>query len=104
MAVVNSFEAATLSLKTSSSHLPTSSFPFAPSTAYIISTGFLPFALSASRKRRGVFSQSVALKNEIVQAYEVAEEVEEEMQEPCETVLYSLSPLPLLFVAALPGA
>ncbi|XP_031267664.1 uncharacterized protein LOC116126092 [Pistacia vera] len=104
MAVVNAFGATTLSLKTSSSHLPASSFPFAPSTAYRISTGFLPFALSASRKRRGVFSQSVALKNEIVQAYEVAEEVEEEMQEPSETVLYSLSPLPLLFVAALPGA
>lgn len=103
MAVVSAFGAASLNLKTSSSHFPTLSFPISPPTSYGISTGVLPFAWSASRKRRGIFSQSFALKNEIVQANEVAETVEEELQEPNETVLYSLSPLPLLCVAALPG-
>lgn len=102
MAVVSAFGAASLNLKTSS-HFPTPSFPISPPTSYGISTGVLPLAWSASRQRRDIFSQSFALKNEIVQANEVAETVEEELQEPNETVLYSLSPLPLLCVAALPG-
>ncbi|KAK1562707.1 hypothetical protein Q3G72_015960 [Acer saccharum] len=99
MALVNS--SATLCLNTSSSLLPTSSIPIYPA--------FLPCALSSTTSRRGLLSLSFALKEETVEAtcgYEAeqVEEEEEEMEESRETLLYSLSPLPLLFVAALPGA
>ncbi|KAK3226592.1 hypothetical protein Dsin_006454 [Dipteronia sinensis] len=101
MALVNA--SATLCLNTSSSLLPTSSIPISPA--------FLPRALSSTTSRRGLLSLSFALKEEAVEAScgDEAEQVEEEeeeeeMEESRETLLYSLSPLPLLFVAALPGA
>ncbi|TXG58451.1 hypothetical protein EZV62_016280 [Acer yangbiense] len=97
MALVNS--SATLCLNTSSSLLPTSSIPISPA--------FLPCPLSSTTSRRGLLSLSFALKEEAVEAscgYEAEQVEEEEMEESRETLLYSLSPLPLLFVAALPGA
>ncbi|KAL5807368.1 hypothetical protein ACOSQ4_030101 [Xanthoceras sorbifolium] len=110
MAVVNASATVSLCLKTPSSLLPTSSFHIAPATCCRISTGFLlSCGLSATTKRRGLLSQSLAPKNEevVVEAScgdEEAEQVKQEMEESRETLLYSLSPLPLLFVAALPGA
>ncbi|KAK2654949.1 hypothetical protein Ddye_008001 [Dipteronia dyeriana] len=100
MALANS--SATLCLNTSSSLLPTSSIP--------ISLVFLPCALSSTTNKRGLLSLSFALGEEAVEARcgDDAEQVvvveEEEMEESRETLLYSLSPLPFLFLAALPGA
>uniref|UniRef100_A0A7N2L3Q5 Uncharacterized protein n=1 Tax=Quercus lobata TaxID=97700 RepID=A0A7N2L3Q5_QUELO len=49
-------------------------------------------------------SPSFAMKNERIDKVEEGEEIEEEMEESRETLLYSFTPLPLFFMAALPGA
>lgn len=109
MALVTTTATETLCLKNSLANLPTPSFPIA--AAATTTSGFLPFALSAAiKERRGLLCQSFALKNEVIETADGAQQVEEEeddekeMEEPRETLLYSISPLPLLFVAALPGA
>ncbi|KAJ4704967.1 Di-heme cytochrome, transmembrane [Melia azedarach] len=105
MAVVTVSATATPCLKNPSSLLATSSFPISSSTSCRTSTGFLPCALSATRKRRGLLHQSFALKNEFLEATDSdGAELLEEIEQPGETLLYSISPLPLLFVGALPGA
>lgn len=104
MAVVTVSATATPCLKNPSSLLATSSFPISSSTSCRTSTGFLPCALSATRKRRGLLHQSFALKNEFLEATDSdGAELLEEIEQPGETLLYSISPLPLLFVGALPG-
>lgn len=52
-----------------------------------------------------VISPSFAMKNETSKLVDdvYKEEEEEEMEEPRETLLYAFTPLPLLFMAALPG-
>jgi hypothetical protein len=62
----------------------------------------------AAPRRRLLISPAFAMKKEtaatvIAVAADKEEEEEEEMEEPGETLLYSFTPLPLLFVAALPG-
>ncbi|XP_030924315.1 uncharacterized protein LOC115951271 [Quercus lobata] len=52
-------------------------------------------------RRTLVISPSFAMKKE---TSEPLDKVEEEMEEPRETLLYSFTPLPLFFMAALPGA
>ena len=51
-------------------------------------------------RRTLVISPSFAVKKE---TSEPLDKVEEEMEEPRETLLYSFTPLPLFFMAALPG-
>lgn len=99
----------TLCLKNPFANLLTPSFPIAAAAA--ATSGFLPCALSAIMKeRRGLLCRSFALKNEVIETADGAQQVEEEeeeekkeMEKPRETLLYSIAPLPLLFVAALPG-
>lgn len=99
----------TLCLKNPFANLLTPSFPIAAAAA--ATSGFLPCALSAIMKeRRGLLCRSFALKNEVIKTADGAQQVEEEeeeekkeMEKPRETLLYSIAPLPLLFVAALPG-
>lgn len=60
------------------------------------------------KERRGLLCRSFALKNEVIETADGAQQVEEEeekkeMEKPRETLLYSIAPLPLLFDAALPG-
>ncbi|KAH9734805.1 GATA zinc finger domain-containing protein 10 [Citrus sinensis] len=99
----------TLCLKNPFANLLTPSFPIAAAAA--ATSGFLPCALSAIMKeRRGLLCRSFALKNEVIETADGAQQAEEEeeekkeMEKPRETLLYSIAPLPLLFVAALPGA
>ena len=54
-------------------------------------------------RRALVISPSFAMKNERIDKVEEGEEIEEEMEESHETLLYSFTPLPLFFMAALPG-
>ena len=54
-------------------------------------------------RRALVISPSFAMKNERIDKVEEGEEIEEEMEESRETLLYSFTPLPLFFMAALPG-
>ena len=59
-----------------------------------------------TRRRALVIRPSFAMKNEAsksVDKVEEGEEIEEEMEESRETLLYSFTPLPLFFMAALPG-
>ncbi|ESR41684.1 hypothetical protein KPL70_017288 [Citrus sinensis] len=97
----------TLCLKNPFANLLTPSFPIAAAAA--ATSGFLPCALSAIMKeRRGLLCRSFALKNEVIETADGAQQVEEEeekkeMEKPRETLLYSIAPLPLLFDAALPG-
>ncbi|KAF8396548.1 hypothetical protein HHK36_018172 [Tetracentron sinense] len=67
--------------------LPFSSFPNSPTSFSKFPTVSLLCSLTSRRRRSLLTSPSAALK-----------------KEPSETLLYSFSPLPLLFVAALPGA
>ncbi|EXB75877.1 hypothetical protein L484_022554 [Morus notabilis] len=61
-------------------------------------------AMPTSRRRRPLLS-SVFVKDTFSQAIDmVDEEEEEDKEESSETLLYSFSPLPLMLVAALPGA
>lgn len=107
MALVTPPATETICLKKPFANLQTLSFPIA--AAATVTSGFLPCALSATRKeRRGLLCLSFALKDEVIETTDGAQQVEEEeeeeeMEEPQETLLYSISPLPLPFVAALPG-
>ncbi|XWS66833.1 hypothetical protein CRYUN_Cryun05aG0234900 [Craigia yunnanensis] len=101
MAVSNTSTAFTLR---TSPILPAASFPHCPPTSFGTPTKYLPFALQATRKRKVLFTQSCALKNEFSEADDRGDAKMEELGEPTETLLYSFSPLPLLVVAALPGA
>lgn len=62
--------------------------------------------ITKTTTRTVVISPSFAMKNETSKLVDdfYKEEEEEEMEEPRETLLYSFTPLPLLFMAALPGA
>lgn len=105
MAMVTPPATETICLKKPFANLPTLSFPIA--AAATVTSGFLPCALSATRKeRRGLLCLSIALKDEVIETTDGAQQVEEEeeeMEEPQETLLYSFSILSLPFVAALPG-
>ncbi|OVA17996.1 Protein of unknown function DUF4079 [Macleaya cordata] len=64
---------------------------------------------SLYKRNRALLVHSSAVKDEKCEAVVVVEEITEEVDDEMEmisseTLLYSLSPLPLLFVAALPGA
>ncbi|XVE96602.1 hypothetical protein REPUB_Repub02eG0237100 [Reevesia pubescens] len=83
---------------------PVASFPYFPPTSFRTRTKYLPFALQARRKRKVMFSQSCGAKNHLSEADDGVDAKVEELEEPTETLLYSFSPLPLLVVAALPGA
>ncbi|KAI7998510.1 hypothetical protein LOK49_LG10G01636 [Camellia lanceoleosa] len=97
-------------LNISSSLLPSSSSSFPSSSAFtsskIPSSDSFPIAsfLPSPRKRRALLFPSVSLNNQPGEAIDSAHEEEEVEIEPSETLLYSFTPLPLLFVAALPGA
>ncbi|KAA8516574.1 hypothetical protein F0562_016920 [Nyssa sinensis] len=87
------------------------SSPLLPSSSLIprvtipqIPPEFLPCALNFPRKRTAILIPSFALKNRLCEAVDTAEEKEEDTEESSETLLYSFAPLPLLFLAALPGA
>lgn len=63
-------------------------------------------ATAAAKTRRAIFTSTFALKtSEISETVDVIEEETDLMSEESssETLLYSLSPLPLLLLAALPG-
>ncbi|XP_021289614.1 uncharacterized protein LOC110420577 [Herrania umbratica] len=79
------------------------SFPYCPPTSFGTPTRRL-HAMQARGKRKGLLSQSFAVKNELSEPDDGADAKVEELGEPTETLLYSFSPLPLLVVAALPGA
>ncbi|XP_065856885.1 uncharacterized protein [Euphorbia lathyris] len=78
------------------------SFPLFCNPKISLSDSF-PFALSSPRRRRCLFP-SLAIKNEVFEDVDVFEDVEKIEEEPAETLMYSFNPLPLMFVAALPGA
>ncbi|XP_037496389.1 uncharacterized protein LOC105642269 isoform X2 [Jatropha curcas] len=81
-----------------------SSFPSISTSFFRIPpTASFSTALPSSRSRR-CFFPSFAIKNEVFEAVDGSEALEERVKEPEETFLYSFSPLPLLLVAALPGA
>ncbi|XP_059646828.1 uncharacterized protein LOC132293385 [Cornus florida] len=86
-------------------HFPSSPrFSNYPVTSSKMPSNSLPFALASRRCCGALPLPSFALKNRPCEAVGIAEDSEEEMEEPSETLLYSFTPLPLLFVAALPGA
>ncbi|KAL6953998.1 hypothetical protein U1Q18_041345, partial [Sarracenia purpurea var. burkii] len=93
--------------------LPSSSFPSSSFTSSKIpSYSSPPAAFSFSRKRSALFFPSFALQKQTCKAVDDSAEEEEggggggeEVESSgTESVLYSFTPLPLLFVAALPGA
>ncbi|GAV58140.1 DUF4079 domain-containing protein [Cephalotus follicularis] len=95
MAVINPSNA--LGLRTSPL-MPSFSFPKSSIAFFRVPPESLPSALFSTRKRRGTsthiqFSEAIDGAEELV-----------EMVESRETLLYSFAPLPLLLVAALPGA
>ncbi|XAR69649.1 hypothetical protein NMG60_11001331, partial [Bertholletia excelsa] len=63
----------------------------------------VPRALFFARESRALSLPSCALKNQHSESADSCEGEDEELK-PSETLLYSFSPWPLLFVAALPGA
>ncbi|KAL7170233.1 hypothetical protein ACSBR2_035156 [Camellia fascicularis] len=100
-------------LNISSSLLPSSSSSsssFPSSSAFtsskIPSSNSFPIAslLPSPRKRRALLFPSVSLNNQPGEAIDSAHKEEEVEVQPSETLLYSFTPLPLLFVAAFPGA
>uniref|UniRef100_A0A2P2JT34 Uncharacterized protein n=1 Tax=Rhizophora mucronata TaxID=61149 RepID=A0A2P2JT34_RHIMU len=96
MAVVNASFA--LSPRSGCASLfPLSSIPSASSSFFRIPSG------SQNFNTRSLLS-SVATKNELIEAVDNRTEETKLPDEPRETLLYSFSPLPLLFVTALPGA
>ncbi|XP_022766135.1 uncharacterized protein LOC111311026 [Durio zibethinus] len=102
MALANSSTAFTL--RTTSILPAAPSFPYRTPTSFGTPTKCLPFELQATRKRKILFSQSFAVKNELSEADDGTDAKVEELRGPTETLLYSFIPLPLLVVAALPGA
>ncbi|GLT56682.1 hypothetical protein SLA2020_297080 [Shorea laevis] len=66
-------------------------------------TKTLPSALFQARRKRVFLSQSFAVRKDHAEFHGGAEEMEES-GESTDTLLYSFNPLPLLVVAALPGA
>ncbi|OMO99960.1 hypothetical protein CCACVL1_03529 [Corchorus capsularis] len=86
----------------------TASFPYRQPTSFGTPNKCLPLAFEATRKRKVLFSQSCAVKkNELSEVDDGADTKLEEIEvpePPTETLLYSFSPLPLLVLAALPGA
>ncbi|KAH7843171.1 hypothetical protein Vadar_013543 [Vaccinium darrowii] len=91
------------------------SSPLLPSSSLITSSkipiaSFRTSTIPLARKRRALLFPSFALENRInCEAHVMDRSAEEEEEEeggvePIETTLYSFTPLPLLFVAALPGA
>lgn len=91
----------TFSLKNSSPLLPSASLPSTSTSFFRIPTESLHYVLSTTRNRRWPHP-SFAMKNEVIEAVDGAEEAEQ-VEEPKETLLYSFNPMALLFVAALPG-
>ncbi|XP_007027431.2 PREDICTED: uncharacterized protein LOC18598031 [Theobroma cacao] len=100
MAVVNA--STDFSLR-ASPILPAASCPYSRPTSFGTPTRLL-HAMQARGKRKGLLSRSFAVKNELSEPDDGADAKVEELGEPTETLLYSFSPLPLLVVAALPGA
>ncbi|CAH1452053.1 unnamed protein product [Lactuca virosa] len=97
MAMLSSASASFHRLTSSSPSIPT---PFLPSSASL-----LPKSTTKNSKNRVYFSTSALRKPiqlDILQEEETEMVAEEEGGS--ETVLYSISPLPLLVIAALPGA
>ncbi|KAF7146378.1 hypothetical protein RHSIM_Rhsim04G0144000 [Rhododendron simsii] len=110
MAMANAF--ASLSLNNIPCTLLLSSSLLLIPTSSVITSCKIPSAGSSfplGRTARAFFFPTLALKNRIHceahvdRAQNEEEEEEEEEVEPNETLLYSFTPLPLLFVAALPG-
>ncbi|CAK7343186.1 unnamed protein product [Dovyalis caffra] len=85
-----------------SSLLPSSSFP-STSAPLVPTRDSSHYALTATTRNRRYPYSFFAMKNEFIEAVDEAEEVEL-MDKPRETLLYSFAPLPLLFIATLPGA
>ncbi|KAK8649462.1 hypothetical protein V6N13_130191 [Hibiscus sabdariffa] len=78
------------------------SFPIPPTP-----TKCFPLLLQANGKRNLTFTHSCAAKNEVSvvdDGRDVQVQVKELEETAAETLMYSFSPLPLLLVAALPGA
>ncbi|OMO73659.1 hypothetical protein COLO4_26947 [Corchorus olitorius] len=109
MTVVNASTAFTL--RTYPILSATASFPYRLPISFGAPNRCLPLAFEATRKRRVLFSQSCSVKkNELISEVDDgagADSKLEEIEVPelsTETLLYSFSPLPLLVLAALPGA
>ncbi|XP_022850194.1 uncharacterized protein LOC111372199 [Olea europaea var. sylvestris] len=82
--------------------LPSTSSSNFPSISLTKNSELLTFALA---KKRDLFSPISAFNNKkICDSVDTAEDKDDALEEPVETLLYSFSPLPLLFVASLPGA
>ncbi|KAL2481358.1 hypothetical protein Adt_34324 [Abeliophyllum distichum] len=82
--------------------LPSTSLSSFPSISLTKNSELLTFALA---KRRALFSPISAFKNKkICVSVDTAEDKDDALEDSNETLLYSFSPLPLLFVASLPGA
>lgn len=81
--------------------LPSTSSSNFPSISLTKNSELLTFALA---KKRDLFSPISAFNNKkICDSVDTAEDKDDALEEPVETLLYSFSPLPLLFVASLPG-
>ncbi|KAL8216933.1 hypothetical protein R6Q57_023770 [Mikania cordata] len=89
-------------LCSASFHRLTCSIPFVPSTASALAK------CTSGSSRSKVYFTPFVLQNPMIQSEIVQHEEEEEMEMvdggETESVLYSISPLPLLLLAALPGA
>ncbi|KAL4605542.1 hypothetical protein ACB092_09G036600 [Castanea dentata] len=81
--------------------------PPSPTFSKIHTETWATTRITTRSARTLVISPSFAMKNETskrIDKVEEHEEVEEEMEESRETLLHSFTPLPLFFMAALPGA
>lgn len=80
--------------------------PPSPTFSKIHTETWATTRITTRTARTLVISPSFAMKNETskhIDKVEEDEEVEEEMEESRETLLYSFTPLPLFFMAAFPG-
>ncbi|CAK9140716.1 unnamed protein product [Ilex paraguariensis] len=84
--------------------LPSSSFPTLPVIFSRNPHESLLFAPAQKPNTRAVIRTCFAPKNETCGGFDTAEEKEDGIEDSTETLLYSFTPLPLLFLAALPGA
>ncbi|ONH96424.1 hypothetical protein PRUPE_7G128600 [Prunus persica] len=100
-----------MAIVTASAHLSPNLFSPLP-RASVASTKCFPMemspAISSANKRRALPCPLV-IKNTRISSVDVVDEADQQKElgmekKPNETLLYSLSPLPLLLVAALPGA